>query len=168
METALPMPCRLLNIASAVCLVACVALMGLWARSYYWMDEFGFNPLGVFWVGGGSAVGRVAIGELTDGEAGPAPSFIFSHRPVAALGREPAATFERWSTIAGLGIVNYADAFGIMMPYWFVVLVSGSLAMALRMRWPWRFNLRGLFIVMTFLAVVLGMIAWLDRAWIGK
>jgi hypothetical protein len=34
--------------------------------------------------------------------------------------------------------------------------------------WPWRFNLRSLFIATTFLAVVLGMIAWLDRAWIGK
>ena len=34
--------------------------------------------------------------------------------------------------------------------------------------WPWRFTLRSLFIATTFLAVVLGMIAWLDRAWIGK
>ena len=35
-------------------------------------------------------------------------------------------------------------------------------------RWPWRFSLRTLFIVTTLLAVVLGLIAWLDRAWIGK
>jgi hypothetical protein len=34
--------------------------------------------------------------------------------------------------------------------------------------WPWRFNLRSLFIATTFLAVVLGMIACLDRSWIGK
>ena len=44
---------RLLNIASIVCLVLCVALMGMWVRSYYWMDEFGFTPLGAFLVGGG-------------------------------------------------------------------------------------------------------------------
>ena len=31
-----------------------------------------------------------------------------------------------------------------------------------------QFNLRSLFMATTFLAVVLGMIAWLDRAWIGK
>ena len=43
-----------------------------------------------------------------------------------------------------------------------------SLAMAFQLRWPSRFNLRSLFVVTTFLAVVLGMIAWLDRAWIGK
>ena len=50
----------------------------------------------------------------------------------------------------------------------FLLLASGSLAMIFRLRWPWRFTLRSLFIVTTFLAVVLGMIAWLDRAWIGK
>ena len=33
---------------------------------------------------------------------------------------------------------------------------------------PWRFSVRDLLIATTFLAVVLGMIAWLDRAWIGK
>lgn len=58
--------------------------------------------------------------------------------------------------------------FFLVLPFWFLVLGSGSLAMICRLRWPWRFKLRGLFIVTTFLAVVLGMIAWLDRAWIGK
>jgi hypothetical protein len=31
-----------------------------------------------------------------------------------------------------------------------------------------RMSDRRLFIARTFLAIVLGMIAWLDRAWIGK
>jgi hypothetical protein len=39
-----------------------------------------------------------------------------------------------------------------------------TLAMILRMRWPWRFNLRSLPVATTFLAIVLGMIAWLDRS----
>src|SRR5471030_444497 len=30
---------RLLNLASIVCLVACVTLMGMWVRSYRWVDE---------------------------------------------------------------------------------------------------------------------------------
>ena len=47
-------------------------------------------------------------------------------------------------------------------------LTAGSLAMLLRIESPSRFSLRSLFIATTFLAVVLGMIAWLDRAWIGK
>ena len=33
---------------------------------------------------------------------------------------------------------------------------------------PWRFSLRTMLIATTLVAVVLGMIAWLDRAWIGK
>jgi hypothetical protein len=48
------------------------------------------------------------------------------------------------------------------------VLTTGSLAMLLQLRLPPRFTLRALFTVTTFLAIVLGMIAWLDRAWIGK
>jgi hypothetical protein len=48
------------------------------------------------------------------------------------------------------------------------LLTIGSLAMIFRTRWPWRFTLRSLFITTTFLAIVLGMIAWLDRAWIGN
>jgi hypothetical protein len=40
--------------------------------------------------------------------------------------------------------------------------------MLLRIRWPCRFTLRNLFIATTFLAIVLGMIAWLDRARIWK
>jgi hypothetical protein len=40
--------------------------------------------------------------------------------------------------------------------------------MLFQLRWPLRFTLRSMFVLTTFLSVVLGMIAWLDRAWIGK
>jgi hypothetical protein len=56
----------------------------------------------------------------------------------------------------------------LYLPFWFLVTLSGSLAMICQLRWPWRFTLRHLFIATTFLAVVLGMIACLDRSWIGK
>jgi hypothetical protein len=52
--------------------------------------------------------------------------------------------------------------------YSLLVLVSGLLAILCRPRWPLRFRLRTMLIATTFLAIVLGMIAWLDRAWIGK
>jgi hypothetical protein len=57
---------RLLNIASIVCLVACVVLMGMWVRSYWWIEGFVFNPLGASSVEGVSATGRIAIGILSD------------------------------------------------------------------------------------------------------
>ena len=62
--------------------------------------------------------------------------------------------------------MDYTSYAGV--PSWFLVLASGSLAMLFQLRWPPRFTIRSLFITTTFLAVVLGMIAWLDRAWIGK
>ena len=39
-----------------------------------------------------------------------------------------------------------------ILPYWFLVLTSGLLAMTCRTRWSWQFNLRSLFILTTFLA----------------
>ena len=56
----------------------------------------------------------------------------------------------------------------IIVPYWLLILVSGTFALLLQLHWPPRFTLRSEFVVTTFLAIVLGMIAWLDRAWIGK
>jgi hypothetical protein len=60
------------------------------------------------------------------------------------------------------------DFHNLQIPFWFLVLVTGSAAMFLRLHWPPRFTLRSLFIATTFLALVLGMIAWLDHSWIGK
>jgi hypothetical protein len=34
----------------------------------------------------------------------------------------------------------------IIVPLWFLVLTTGSLAMAFQLRWPLRFTLRGLFV----------------------
>jgi hypothetical protein len=59
------------------------------------------------------------------------------------------------------------DSFSLSLPFWFLGLTTLALAIVFR-HWSGRFNLRSLFVVTTFLAVVLGMSAWLDRAWIGK
>jgi hypothetical protein len=67
-----------------------------------------------------------------------------------------------------LRIWTQKTRWNLVLPYWFLVLASGSLAMLFYLRWPWRFTLRGLFVATTFFAVALGMIAWLDRAWIEK
>jgi hypothetical protein len=41
----------------------------------------------------------------------------------------------------------------VIVPYWFLTVTTGVLAMIFRLRWPLRFTLRGLFIATTFLAV---------------
>jgi hypothetical protein len=157
---------RLLNIASIACLILCVALMGMWVRSYALSDR----ASGQFDAGHGfqmtSLYGRLG---LYIGTSGLDSYFYFTTDVIAPVpiytGPPPPQL-----ALSDFGFDAFVLASGrfLFLPYWFLTLVAGSLAMAFQLRWPWRFTLRSLFIATTFLAVVLGMIAWLDRAWIGK
>jgi hypothetical protein len=163
-----PLRRRFLSIASIVCLVACVALMGMWARSYSWTDEFYFHPASTSSFVGASAVGRIVVGKVSL-QITPPPSLLeFFHRPIAEWRTELAGIDQRWTTVAGFGMLNEANELAITMPYWFVVLVVGAPGFAPWSRVKYRFSLRTLFIATSILAIVLGMIAWLDRAWIEK
>jgi hypothetical protein len=154
---------RLLNIASIVCLALCMALMGMWVRSYQ-------TQIGLLLSGRhfdfGSIQGRMVFAPNASGPqewrlATLNPTSYDYDPPYMDLHRGISNPFGFLLYFSGVGTV-------VIVPYWFLVLASGSLAMAFQLRWPWRFNLRSMFIATTFLAVVLGMIAWLDRAWIGK
>jgi hypothetical protein len=158
----------LLNIASIACLALCVALMGLWVRSYRSQIVLhtrfcnacgdGQKPIVFFMF---SSLGRLWL--RIQGEAGEF-GLLSEHHAVEhgyPKGRLAALGFNLQFSRA------YEFQF-LMMPYWFLVLASGSLAAAFQMRWPLRFTLRSLFIATTFVAVLMGMIAWLDWAWIGK
>jgi hypothetical protein len=152
---------RLLNIASIVCLVMCLALMGLWVRSYYWYEGLGglifpnqsldVQPL----------LGKlVVIQGPTESIRGKESSwYLFSHKyPVR---QHPSG----WRRPFYLKLFPDSRANLLFEPsYWFLVLTSGLLAIIFRLRWPpRRFSLRTLFIAITFLAIVLGMIAWVGR-----
>jgi hypothetical protein len=50
----------------------------------------------------------------------------------------------------------------VIIPYWFLILLTGVLAAAPRFRWPPRFSMRGLFIAMTLASMLLGLVAVLD------
>jgi hypothetical protein len=165
---------RLLNIASIVCLVACVALMGLWVSTNYGCVEVkGHLPFRqVFDVF--SMPGRVYVSWITWQSTDRTPSEVspwsITWRPFDwfSMGRDPSnppGLLERLGFAAG-----HDNVYGwvVVSPFWLLVLASGSLAMAFQLRWPPQFNLRSLFIATTFLAVVLGMTAWLDHSWIGK
>ena len=171
---------RLLNIVSIVSLVLCVALMGMWVRSYFWLDSVGGLIFPNQFLGVQSVLGKlVFIQQPIDPNRGKqsvvsqgsgsadaskdSPWFLSSMKyPVP---QHPSG----WRRPFYLKLFPDSRANLLLeASIWFLVLISGSLAMALRMRWPPRFNLRSLFIATTFLAVVLGMMAWLDRAWIGK
>ena len=161
---------RLLNIASIICRVACVALMAVWVRSdtqsdlrrlclgtrdFYIISLRGLLFLEEF--PANQEVERNYWNWVKDGHAiSPSDEYPSGWRQ----GFRGSMGFYTSTTI-GPGSM-------VAVPYWFVVLSAGILAALFQLRWPWRFTLRSLFIATTFLAVVLGMIAWLDRAWIWK
>jgi hypothetical protein len=165
------MPRRLLNIASIVCLVLCVALMGMWVRSYYYRYslEMRFDSRLLQFV--------LDRGVLTYWDMHPITTKadvtvmlddMSQHETFVSSIVEPRESAPFPGIVLGFGLERRAWSIDVSVPYWFLVLVSGSLAMAFQLRWPPQFTLRSLFIATTFLAVVLGMIVWLDRAWIGK
>jgi hypothetical protein len=140
-----------------------VALMGMWVRSYYRLDGLTGLIAPNQSLAVNSAQGRLEFVQQPVGKIQESPWSMFSLKyphPVGPVG---------WQRPFGLRLFP-ASNINLMWgaSYWFLVLISGSLAMIFRLRWPVRFTIRDLIIVTTFLAVVLGMMAWLDMAWIGK
>jgi hypothetical protein len=164
---------RLLNIASVVCLVVCVALIGLWVTlNYRCIEVHGHLPFrqtfqaftapGRIWANWDTLNDNRMPSDVSPWSIKWRPDGWFS------LGRDPSnppGLLEKLGIAAG-----HDNIYGwvVVSPLWFLVLATGSLAMAFQLRLPPRFTLRNLFILTTFLAVVLGMIAWLDHPWIGK
>ena len=159
---------RLLNIASIVCLVLCVALTGMWVRSYWRDDGLTLGVTDKCGFIAGSMHGIVTLYYVSDigEEANLSKWYVGSYLPGEAfwLPHE-----EVKSAVAGFRVLSYPNhGIVLAMPHWFLVLLTGTLSAILWTKQQWRFTLRSLFIVTTFLAVVLGMIAWLDRVWIAK
>src|SRR5690349_10707150 len=72
---------RLLNIASIVCLVLCMALMGMWVRSYYRCDAVGGQLTKTNALSLRSAVGRLLWWFEFTGD-GPARSPTMESTPI--------------------------------------------------------------------------------------
>jgi hypothetical protein len=138
---------RYLRIAfSATCLIACVLLIALWIRSYWWTEIFELPLTSKYSVTGGSFPGvcgmgfpRVPLG------------WIYSWEPSKGTWQYDKYDFP--SSLFGTFIFDSRSA---LVPCWFgvVMLAAGATLPWLRLR----FSLRTLLIVTTLLAVVLGLI----------
>jgi hypothetical protein len=71
-------------------------------------------------------------------------------------------------TVLGFVLDRQPWGIDVSVPIWFLNVAFAGIALLFWLPSSRRFSLRSLFIATTFPAVVLGMIAWLDRAWIGK
>jgi hypothetical protein len=141
---------RYLRIAfSVTCLIACVLLIVLWVRSY-WFHDYLNCPEG----GGWSGLGTVCV-------------------VIHPSSRETAwhPWTQRWSesdTAALLKFVSpikwryHTGYLATWIAYWLLTFFAFTVAM---IPWfKWRFSLRTLLTVMTVLAVALGLLASIPRA----
>ena len=62
--------------------------------------------------------------------------------------------YSNFVTLAGTGVI---------VPYWFLVSVFATNAGLLCRARPWRFSLRDLFVAITLIAVLLGLVALIDN-----
>jgi hypothetical protein len=138
---------RLLKIAvSAFSLAACVVLIVFWIRSSWTADEFAF-PLFTKQGYLGSLQGVLSVGiEHAETSLWRWTSYKTTPYSVAVPGAWEYMSERRWS---GLG-----------MPYWLPVAVTVFFS---AVPWLGRFNLKTLLGVMTFWAVVMGVIAYQAR-----
>jgi hypothetical protein len=64
--------------------------------------------------------------------------------------------------ISGAAVATLRGS-GVIVPYWFLVLLAGLLGIVLRLERPWRYTTRSLLFACTFVAIILGLAAGLDN-----
>jgi hypothetical protein len=149
---------------SATCIIACVLLIALWVRSYWWDDSVDghFTEFQLFHVN--SIQGQVAFltfpkstqvlvsqtdyrGTLKHAPMGLAAGDFRTHSPYE---------------FAGLGFsrVEPNGGIAVLVPQWFLISLAAILAATPWGHWRWRFSLRTLLIATTLIAVVLGMVIY--------
>ena len=152
---------RNLRIAfSVTCLIACVLLIALWVRSYWWVDAVAVPISSSDNLGCWSVEGTVAAYHATHN-----PGFfkgrwiILRHHIVnrRVLDERPQVRSGYHGPI-GFGVMQSRIPYA---PHWFLVFMVGMLAAAPWIRW--RFSLRTLLIATTLIALVLGAIGYAAR-----
>lgn len=147
---------RYLRIAvSVACLIACVLMLALWARSYSWADTASVRFAGsrTYLLQSIDGNVRCAI-SATRGAAG-----IHFRKQRPEIIREGG---EGLPAVPGLRAarVDEQQAWRVV-PHWFI---TALLALVATIPWlRWHFSLRILLVATTLVAVILGLFAWLAR-----
>ena len=149
----------------AVCGILCLLLIVLWVHSYWYRDlAFGRHPVwGLTYVV--SRQGKISwYARISDPPRDSARWEVSSTLPEHAGttgndGVMPEGDFAR-----SFMFVNLPSARAVVLPYWFLVAITLSLAAAPWIRWSKRFSLRTLLIATTLIAVLLATAAYL-RLW---
>jgi hypothetical protein len=144
---------------TALCLTACVLLIGLWVRSYWWVTSIQTPPVASRALHCSFEPGRVRIESILLRTAEENAEWFSGLRhyhkssPHYAVYNYPSPSF----------VLRYRKSLRsirIIFPYWFAILIAGAASVAPWIRW--RFSVRTLLIATTLVGVGLGIIVWLS------
>jgi hypothetical protein len=138
------------------CGIACVLLIALWVRSYWYCDTIDRMSPSTIQTTIGSNCGRVYLIQM---DMRPLRSrnttphdWTYKGRPAMPPDRKH---WVRW--------VHKTGVFETAVSHWFVITPAAVLAVAPWILWSKRFSLRTLLIATTLVAVVLGMAVYASR-----
>jgi hypothetical protein len=155
---------RRLRIAfSATCLTACVLLIVLWVRSYWWVDTIAERVSATTWITGWSVEGQILwMLESNPNDSRPAGWNIDKVRIEEFNDMMDGNPYYQPHPFGSpvLRRITFDSKQGAI-PYWFSALVAATVA---TLPWLcWRFSLRTLLIATTLVALVLGAIVYAVR-----
>jgi hypothetical protein len=140
---------------TVLCGIACVLLIALWIRSYWWGDAYSIQ-INNSWFCCSDLRGCVV---LTSFDATKRSDI----RAGYSWGRAPGQRLNELLPIQFYGFYLNKDAtgLGVVVPVWFLMVVSIGCAVA---PWlSWRFSVRNLLVATMFVAIVLGLSVVLSR-----
>jgi hypothetical protein len=140
---------RKLRIAWSVgCGILCLLLIALSVRSFTWADQYAVRISATYHLMANSQLGGISL------SLDNSPRVVSTTRLVDSLypeGQKPQM----------LGRVYFIHGqIGGGAPYWLLALATAITAAIPWKPWNWRYSLRALLIVMTVVAVLLGLVIW--------
>jgi hypothetical protein len=145
---------RKLRIAwSVVCGIACVLLITLSVRSYWWVEGARAPLSATRSFQFGTLPGLLAVGMRNV----PGEPFMVDRRQTADWRKLHSGPSQLWG-----GVIMRQSDNVVYLPLWILVVVSGAVcAKPLVRQLPKRFTTRTLLIATTLVALALGVIVWL-------
>ena len=135
---------------SATCGIACVLLVVLWVRSYWWADLI--FPSTSYRIVAKSEQGQISIGLTCDSWV---PPFTYG---VCGLDSSVLSTHDQ---LWGVEVSPLIGDRRLLFPHWFAVMM---LLVATTLPWlPSRFSLRTLLIATALVSAVLGLIVYCSQ-----
>jgi len=156
------MPCYLRIAVTVLSLTACVMLVALWKRSYWWTDGINGQLTSKYCLGVGSMPGCFGTLIYSRSPRPSMPRWTITTRPTdqwlaSARHSGPFIPSRIWGAFYCSGLS------GFVLPYWFGLTFAVVIATAPWIRWSKRFSLRTLLIATTLVAAGLGLIVAFAR-----